>query len=64
MSLRSFHVIFIICSIILAVLFGCWAIGQYQLIGTLGYIWTAVASFLTAIALIIYEVMFLKKVRI
>lgn len=63
MSLKAFHIIFIIASIILAIIFGIWAINNFMEQQTYGYLFTGIGSFLVAIGLIIYEVMFIKKVK-
>ena len=63
MSLRTFHVIFIVCSIILTIGFGCWAIMNFQQQQGSAYLWTGVSSFAVALGLIFYEYSFLKKVK-
>jgi len=63
MSLRTFHIIFIVCSIILAIGFGYWAMRNFQQQQLPAYLWTAVTSFLAAVGLIVYEYFFLKKVK-
>jgi len=55
MSLRTFHIIFIVCSILVSIGFGYWAIRNL-------HHWTAVGSFALAVGLIFYEIKFLKKV--
>ena len=63
MSLRTFHVIFIVCSIILTIGFGYWAMSNFQQHQTPAYLWTGVISFIAAIGLMVYEYFFLKKVK-
>jgi hypothetical protein len=63
MSLRAFHIIFIVCSIILAIGFGCWAIMNFLQLQISGYLWTGICSFLIATGLVLYEYSFLKKVK-
>jgi len=63
MSLRTFHIIFIVCSIIVTIGFGCWAIMNFQLHQAPAYLWTGIAAFITAGGLIIYEYFFLLKVK-
>lgn len=63
MSLRTFHVIFIICSIVLAICFGSWAINSFREQQSYGYLFAGIGSFITAFGLILYEVMFIKKVK-
>lgn len=60
MSLKTFHIVFILASIVLAAVFGVWAFGGEAsgLIRTLG-----VLSFLTAAALVVYLWSFLVKLR-
>ena len=63
MSLRSFHIIFIVCYIIVTIGFGYWAINGFQQEQSLTYLWTAIGAFITTLGLIIYEIVFLKKVK-
>ena len=63
MSLRTFHVIFIICSILLAIVFGSWAIRNFWNEQSYAYLFTGIGSFVTAVGLLIYEVMFIRKVK-
>lgn len=63
MSLKDFHVIFVTASVACAIGFGCWAFGQYTATSAAGYLATAVVSFLAAIALIVYEIQFVKKMK-
>jgi len=63
MSLRTFHIIFIVCSIIVVSGFGVWAIMNFQQQQSPVYLWTGMGSFITAMGLIVYEYSFLKKVK-
>jgi len=63
MSLRTFHVIFIVCSIIVTTGFGCWAIMNFQQQQGLTYLWTGIAAFVASCGLVVYECSFLKKVK-
>jgi len=63
MSLRTFHIIFIVCSIILTIGFGCWAINNFRHLQAPAYLWTGIAAFVSAAGLIVYEYMFLKRVK-
>ena len=58
MSLKTFHIVFILASIALSALFGFWAFGEQAtgLIRTLG-----VLSFLIGAGLVAYLVGFLRK---
>jgi hypothetical protein len=59
MSLKAFHVVFIAASIVLAVGFGLWALS----IGGGTNLLVALTSFASAVALVAYEVGFLRKCR-
>jgi len=63
MSLRTFHIIFIVCSIIVTIGFGYWAMRHFQQHQTPAYLWTGVISFIAAIGLMVYEYFFLQKVK-
>lgn len=63
MSLRTFHIIFIVCSILLTIGFGYWAITIFQQNQAHAYLWTGIGSFISALGLIYYEYSFLKKVK-
>lgn len=59
MSLKTFHIVFITASIVLASWFGVWAISS----DGWPYVITGLGSLLCAVGLVIYEVGFLKKCR-
>ena len=61
MSLKGFHIIFIVVSILLMFGFAFWNVVQFQQTQTSTYGLTAVVSLVSAFALIIYEVLFVKK---
>lgn len=63
MSLRAFHLLFIVLSAALAVFFAAWASGQYRLEGGAGYVIVTVAALGTALGLASYGVAFLRKTR-
>jgi hypothetical protein len=63
MSLKAFHLIFIIASIMLALGFGAWCAVTYHSSHEGWYLAGAVGSGLAVIALIIYERYFLKKLK-
>ena len=63
MSLRIFHVIFIVCSIILSIGFAIWAMLNFQRQHTVGYLWTAIVALACAVGLVVYEIFFLSKVK-
>lgn len=63
MSLKTFHIVFVTLSTILAAGFGIWAIRDYQAHGETGSMVTGVASLIGAVGLIVYGRWFLKKLK-
>jgi hypothetical protein len=63
MSLKAFHIVFIIFSTLLALCLGGWCIWVDLVEGTSVYLAGAVASFLAAVALIVYGVWFYRKMK-
>jgi hypothetical protein len=64
MSLKAFHVVFIVASILLALGFGAWALVNYfSHEGGVWYLAAGVGSLLAAVGLVFYERYFLKKTK-
>jgi hypothetical protein len=63
MSLKGFHIVFIIFSTLLALVIGAWCIWINLVEGVPVYLAGAVASFIVAIALIVYGVWFYRKMK-
>jgi len=63
MSLKAFHLVFIIASIVLAFGFGAWLVSNFFHGGGALSIAGAVASFGAGVGLIFYERYFLKKTK-
>jgi ABC-type Mn2+/Zn2+ transport system permease subunit len=63
MSLRAFHLLFIVMSVILTAFFAAWAFGEYRTSQDLTYAVAAVASLAAGIGLIAYLAAFLKKTK-
>jgi hypothetical protein len=63
MSLKAFHVFFIAASVLLCLVFGAWCLESDYAKGRTAYIVAGGVSFALAIALVIYEVMFLRKFK-
>lgn len=63
MSLKGFHIVFIICSTLLALACGAWCIWVNLVVGAPIYLAGAIASFVVALALLIYGVWFYKKMK-
>jgi FlaG/FlaF family flagellin (archaellin) len=64
MSLRSFHLVFIAVSVILAAFVAAWAGQQYQTAHAAGYAVTAVLSLAAGGGLIAYGAAFRRKTRL
>ena len=63
MSLKAFHLIFIIAAIALAVGFGFWLADNYFTDGGVMNLVGALLSFAAAVGLVFYERYFLKKTK-
>lgn len=63
MSLKTFHIVFVIVSTILAVGFGLWAIGDYRRTTDTVSLVIGVLSLVGAVCLIVYGRWFLRKLR-
>jgi hypothetical protein len=63
MSLKAFHIVFIIFSTLLALGLGVWCIWVNLVEGVPVYLAGAIASFATAIGLIVYGIWFYRKMK-
>lgn len=63
MSLKSFHLVFIALSILLAIGFGVWEVREYVDSGGDGRLVAALLSFSVAVGLIVYGVRFVRKLK-
>lgn len=63
MSLKSFHIVFIVASGALALLFGLWAIDDWHTNGITSSLWLGIGSFVVGATLIPYGIWFLRKTR-
>lgn len=61
MSLRTFHLVFMIAVIMLAELFGGWAVREYRNVGDPGTLWLGIASFAAGLGLAGYVLWFVRK---
>jgi hypothetical protein len=64
MSLRTFHLVFIGISVVLAAFVAAWAVQQYQAVQTIGYAMTAALSLAAGGGLIAYGAAFQRKTRL
>ncbi len=63
MSLKAFHIFFIILSTLLAVALGVWAVDAYGGSGSWVHLALAVGSFVASGGLVWYGVWFLRKLK-
>ncbi|HUJ72474.1 MAG TPA: hypothetical protein VLZ30_09525 [Verrucomicrobiae bacterium] len=63
MSLKAFHIIFITMAVLLCVVFGIWCVSSDYTHGRAGYTISGYASFGLGVLLILYEIVFLKKLK-
>jgi hypothetical protein len=63
MSLKGFHIVFIVFSTLLALAVGAWCIWVNLVEGAPVFLAGAIASFLCAIALVVYGVWFYRKMK-
>jgi len=61
MSLKAFHILFIIISSILCVGFGAWAINEYLRVGDAATLAWGLGAFLCVAVLLVYGKWFLRK---
>ncbi len=63
MSLKAFHIFFIVLSTLLAVAFGVWAVDDFGRSGSWVSLTLGVGSFIGSGVLVWYGVWFLRKLR-
>jgi hypothetical protein len=63
MSLKAFHVFFVALSVLCALGFGAWSVGDYMRTGHGGTLALGVLAFVAAAALLFYGFWFLRKLK-
>ena len=63
MSLKAFHIVFIIFSTALAVGLGAWATRDFAQSGSWAHLSLGVGSFIASVVLTVYGVWFLRKLK-
>ena len=63
MSLKAFHIFFIVLSTALAAGFGAWATRDFAETGSIANLSLGVGSFVTSVVLVCYGVWFLRKLK-
>lgn len=61
MSLRTFHLLFILCAIVLADMFGAWAVYNYPATGDAALLWMGIPALLGGLALCVYAYFFVRR---
>ncbi|MGE0266869.1 MAG: hypothetical protein AB7S78_00255 [Candidatus Omnitrophota bacterium] len=64
MSLRGFHLVFVVATVSLAVFFAFWAYNQYTLKHSVGYLLSTFAALGMAGGFIVYGIIFAKKIKV
>lgn len=63
MSLRIFHVIFIVASIVLSLFVAVWALREYQATHSLGALGLGIAFVVAGAAMVVYGTRWFKKLK-
>ena len=63
MSLKAFHLVFVVACVVLALGFGVWAIRDYRATGDTASLIIGVGSFLGAVGAVVYGRWFLRKLK-
>lgn len=63
MSLKAFHIVFIVASILLAFAFAAWSFLSYFHGGPLLHLWFGIGSLGSGVILICYSKYFLRKLK-
>ncbi len=63
MSLKAFHVVFIVASILLSFLVGAWGIQQYRLESSGSGLALGILFYATGVGLVFYALQFVRKIR-
>ena len=63
MSLKGFHIVFVVFSTLLALGVGVWCVWLNLVEGTSAYMAGAISSFVCAVFLVIYGVWFYRKMK-
>jgi len=63
MSLKAFHIVFIMASIILSFLVGGWGVQQYRAVGSATGLAVAILFYASGLVLVVYGMRFVRKTR-
>lgn len=63
MTLKGFHIVFVSAATLLTIFFGVWAYQQYMAEQGTVYLITTICSWMLSVGLVIYGILFYKKVK-
>ena len=63
MSLKAFHIVFIVVSVLLAFGIGVWGVYYHLTIGNVWYLVMGLGCFIIGVALVVYGINFLHKLK-
>ncbi len=63
MSLRTFHLVFILCAIVCADMFGAWAIWHYPVTDDLASLVLGIVALVGGLALTVYAIAFVRRME-
>ncbi|MCH7924522.1 MAG: hypothetical protein IIC51_03200 [Planctomycetes bacterium] len=63
MSLKAFHIVFVLVSTLLAGGFGAWSIREFRSDGSISTLVIGISSLFACVALIVYGRWFLRKLK-
>ena len=63
MSLKAFHIAFVILSVITTLGFGIWALREYTRLHASGALVMGLVSLVVSVALVIYGIKFMQKLK-
>lgn len=63
MSLKAFHIFFLIVSVATSLFFGVWSVREWRESGDMLYVGLALVSFGVLVALIPYGIWFIRKLK-
>lgn len=63
MSLRGFHVVFVVLALALSVLTGIWSLNQFRLAGGATWLTLGIVCLAVAVGLVVYGLWFVRKTK-